>query len=76
MKMAMIVAMDEDGCIGKGNGLGMFIVRKVVEMHGGTISVQSQPEAGTTVFVQLPNEPVPQPAANGVDSEQLSATTA
>ncbi|HCN10312.1 MAG TPA: hypothetical protein DIT01_20485, partial [Lentisphaeria bacterium] len=62
--------------VGKGNGLGMFIVRKVVEMHGGVISVQSQPEAGTTVFVQLPNEPVPQPAADGVASEELSTTTA
>lgn len=62
--------------VGRGNGLGMFIVRKVVEMHGGTISVQSQPGAGTTVFVQLPNEPAPPPAANGVDSEQLSTITA
>jgi len=62
--------------VGKGNGLGMFIVRKVVEMHGGAISVQSQPETGTTVFVQLPNEPVPQAAADDVASEDLSTTTA
>ena len=62
--------------VGKGNGLGMFIVRKVVEMHGGAISVQSRLEEGTTVCIQLPNEPAPQPATEDVTSEQLSTTTA
>ncbi|RKG61877.1 response regulator [Corallococcus sp. AB011P] len=35
-------------------GLGLFIVRQVVHAHGGTVSVTSLPEAGTTFTVRLP----------------------
>ena len=35
-------------------GIGLFIVRKIVEAHSGTISVTSTPEAGTTFEVRLP----------------------
>ncbi len=37
-----------------GNGLGLSIVKKSVEIHGGTISLSSQLQAGTTVQVSLP----------------------
>jgi signal transduction histidine kinase len=37
-----------------GNGLGLSIAKKVVEMHGGSIAVQSQPGAGATFVVKLP----------------------
>ena len=37
-----------------GTGLGMAIVKKSVELHGGTIDVASQVGAGTTVIVRLP----------------------
>ncbi|WP_085317512.1 hybrid sensor histidine kinase/response regulator [Derxia lacustris] len=42
-----------DGGTG-GLGLGLFIVRQIVEAHGGRICVQSQPGAGTTFRVELP----------------------
>ena len=35
-------------------GLGLFIVRHVVEAHGGRVSVQSEEGAGTTFTVRLP----------------------
>ena len=38
----------------RGTGLGLAIVQSVISDHGGTISVQSQPEHGTTFVVELP----------------------
>ncbi len=37
-----------------GTGLGMAIVRKIVEDHGGMIDAESRPGEGTTVTVLLP----------------------
>jgi two-component system sensor histidine kinase PilS (NtrC family) len=40
-----------------GTGLGMAIVRRIVEDHGGAIDAESRPGEGTTVTVLLPREP-------------------
>lgn len=37
-----------------GAGLGLFIVKGIVESHGGSVSVESQPEKGTTFCFSLP----------------------
>ncbi|MEJ2689382.1 MAG: HAMP domain-containing sensor histidine kinase [Deltaproteobacteria bacterium] len=37
----------------KGTGLGLFAVKKIIDGHGGTISVDSAPGRGTTVTVVL-----------------------
>lgn len=37
-----------------GFGIGLWIVRQVVEAHGGTICVQSAADAGSTFVVELP----------------------
>ena len=37
-----------------GTGLGTKIVKDVVDMHGGRISVESEPDKGTTFDVRLP----------------------
>jgi signal transduction histidine kinase/amino acid transporter len=38
-----------------GSGLGLAIVQAIVEHHGGTLSLDSVPGRGTTVWVRLPS---------------------
>ncbi len=38
----------------EGNGVGLAIVRKIVELHGGNIEVSSKPSQGTCMRVNLP----------------------
>jgi len=37
-----------------GTGLGLAIARRIVLRHHGTIAITSDPQAGTSVTVQLP----------------------
>jgi two-component system OmpR family sensor kinase len=37
-----------------GLGLGLFVVRQVVEAHGGDVRVESSPGAGSEFIVELP----------------------
>lgn len=46
-----------------GLGLGLFITRQLVEAHGGSISVQSQPGEGSVFTVTLPLTPPAAPVA-------------
>ena len=41
----------------EGNGLGLALVKKIVELHHGTITVQSQPLQGSSFIVTLPAAP-------------------
>jgi PAS domain S-box-containing protein len=51
-----------------GTGLGLLVTKKMIEEHGGRISVVSQPGEGTTFTVRLPfKEPV-------VHHESISGT--
>lgn len=50
-----------------GAGLGLYLVDTVARRHGGSISVSSQPEQGTTFTLQLPKRMPPRvlPASPG-----------
>jgi signal transduction histidine kinase len=39
-----------------GYGLGMSLCKKIIEAHGGKISIESSPGKGTTVFMTLPED--------------------
>jgi two-component system, NtrC family, sensor kinase len=40
--------------VGKGSGLGLFIVHEIIEEHDGCIGVDSAPGKGTTFLIRLP----------------------
>ncbi len=42
-----------------GAGLGLAIVKSLVELHGGTVSIASRRDKGTTVRIVLPSRPQP-----------------
>jgi signal transduction histidine kinase len=42
---------------GAGSGLGLAIVRSIVDMHGGTVTVESGVDSGSRFTVRLPIDP-------------------
>lgn len=50
-----------------GTGLGLFIANKIVQSHGGKITVKSEEGQGSRFLVELPRNR-PQPAAAGAET--------
>lgn len=40
--------------VGKGSGLGLFVVYEIIEKHGGCIAAESEPGKGTAFLIRLP----------------------
>ena len=46
------------------------MTRKIIQEHGGSIKLQSQPAKGSTFIISLPRKrlPAPEPADQGIDT--------
>ena len=42
----------------EGTGLGLYLAKHLVEKHGGTLAIDSEPGVGTTVRFSLPADPI------------------
>ena len=41
---------------GEGSGLGLSIVKSIIELSNGTINIESSKNKGTTIIIELPLE--------------------
>lgn len=49
---------------GSGAGLGLFIVRRIMQIHGGHVSVENLPEGGAVFILSFPSSGNPQDSAS------------
>ena len=61
------------GDLAKGEGIGLALVRRMVERHGGRVRVESKENVGSTFFVSLPAEA---PKAESPKTESSKAESA
>ncbi len=53
-RLAEFVQLDRQLHEQQGAGLGVAIARRLAELHGGTLTLQSAPDAGTIAVLELP----------------------
>ena len=56
-KLGAYMQFDRKSREQQGLGLGLVIAKRLTELHGGSLTIQSDPAVGTTVTVKLPLAP-------------------
>ena len=51
-----------------GAGLGLSLVKSLIELHGGRVTIESSPDKGTTVHCHLPAGHRPAPAVTNMET--------
>ncbi|PSR51952.1 hybrid sensor histidine kinase/response regulator [Adhaeribacter arboris] len=64
---------DKAGSSSNGTGIGLSLVKELVELQGGQITVESELGKGTTFRVWLPLQPATEPVSNLVEVASLSS---
>jgi signal transduction histidine kinase len=59
----------------EGTGIGLALVQELAKLHGGSVSVVSQPGAGSTFTVTIPARQAHLPAGRIAAARQLASTT-
>ena len=52
----------------EGTGLGLPLVKKIMELHGGSVEIESELDRGTTVTIRFPAERVLQTSSDATSS--------
>lgn len=47
--------------LSRGAGLGLSLVKNMVDLHGGRVDIESEVDQGTTVTLNIPLEPISEP---------------
>ena len=53
-----------------GTGIGLLLTRKIVQQHGGAVTFETTPEAGTTFRLTFPRARLPRPAEGGKEAPE------
>ncbi len=55
----------------RGTGLGLFVANQIVEQHGGSIEIESEPKQGSCFRIKLPKV-LPEEIKNGISKQEIS----
>jgi nitrogen-specific signal transduction histidine kinase len=59
----------------EGTGLGLTLAKNLIELHGGRVTLSSEPDRGSTFTIDLPiRPPTPRTPANQERSDAESPT--